>query len=95
MGHNSRRRALVAVDRRLSIFRLIAIARGPMSNRCCAVAGPASVLSRATGSLSQRIGNSFMSAFDARTHLATQFLGSVPSLLFVESVSRNALTGRD
>ena len=58
-------------------------------------AGSTSVLIRSMGSPRQRIGNSLMSAFDARTHLATRLLGNGPSLLFVESIRRNALTGRD
>jgi len=58
-------------------------------------AGSTSVLIRSMGSPRQRIGNSLMSAFDAPTHLAMQPFGSVPSLLFVERVRRNSLTGGD
>jgi len=60
-----------------------------------AAAGPTSMLIRFIGSLRQRLGNSLMSAFDARTLLVTQPFGSLPSLLFVERVRRNTLTGGD
>ena len=60
-----------------------------------AAAGPTSMLIRFIGSLRQRLGNSLMSAFDARTLLVTQPFGSLPSLLFVERVRRNTLTGWD